>query len=129
MKFAGFSVCSRTMRLGWRVACMLSWPVVVHAQMIEELPLRALAPAGTPSSAEVVTFRTGKYDDRGFNRTIHDIAVPPQNSELLAAALREHQVPVELLLVATGRHGFALGRDPESARWKDAFLTWLDRLP
>ena len=59
-------------------------------------------------------------DDRG---------VPPQNSELLAAALREKGVPVELLLVATGGHGFGLGRDEESGRWKDAFLGWLDRLP
>lgn len=31
--------------------------------------------------------------------------------------------------VATGGHGFGLGRDEESGRWKDAFLGWLDRLP
>jgi len=58
-----------------------------------------------------------------------DKGVPPQNSELLAAALRDKGVPVELLLVATGGHGFGLGRDAESGRWKDAFLAWLERLP
>ncbi|MEO7799063.1 MAG: alpha/beta hydrolase, partial [Opitutaceae bacterium] len=58
-----------------------------------------------------------------------DKAVPYQNSEMLAAALRSAGVPAELLLVGTGGHGFALGRDADSSRWKDAFLTWLDELP
>ncbi len=58
-----------------------------------------------------------------------DKGVPPQNSELLAAALRERGVPVEVLLVATGGHGFGLGRDAESGRWKEAFLAWLEKLP
>lgn len=58
-----------------------------------------------------------------------DAGVPPQNSELLAAALRQHGVPVELLLVATGGHGFGLGRDAESRRWAEAFLAWLEKLP
>jgi acetyl esterase/lipase len=58
-----------------------------------------------------------------------DKGVPPANSELLAAALKEKGVPAELLIVATGGHGFGLGRDAESGRWKDAFLAWLDRLP
>jgi acetyl esterase/lipase len=58
-----------------------------------------------------------------------DSGVPPQNSELLAAAWRQHGVPVELLLVATGGHGFGLGRDVESRRWPDAFLAWVAKLP
>jgi acetyl esterase/lipase len=58
-----------------------------------------------------------------------DKGVPPENSELLAAALRRERVPVELLIVERGGHGFGLGRDEESARWKDAFLAWLERLP
>jgi acetyl esterase/lipase len=58
-----------------------------------------------------------------------DKGVPPENSELLAAALREKGVGAELLLVATGGHGFGLGRDEESGRWKEAFLAWLGRLP
>jgi acetyl esterase/lipase len=58
-------------------------------------------------------------DDRG---------VPMQNSQLFAAALKEKGVPAEVLIVETGGHGFGLGRDAESGRWKDAFLAWLDRL-
>lgn len=59
----------------------------------------------------------------------NDKGVPYQNSEGLAAALQQAGVPAELLLVASGGHGFALGRDAESGRWKEAFLRWLDQLP
>lgn len=59
----------------------------------------------------------------------NDTAVPYQNSEMLATALRQGGTPVELLLVDTGSHGFALGRDAESSRWPAAFLNWLDQLP
>lgn len=58
-----------------------------------------------------------------------DKGVPKENSELLAAALKEQGVPAEVLIVETGGHGFGLGRDAESARWKDAFLSWLNKLP
>lgn len=58
-----------------------------------------------------------------------DTGVVPENSAVLAAALRQHAVPVELLYVATGGHGFGLGRDAESGRWKEAFLAWLEKLP
>lgn len=58
-----------------------------------------------------------------------DKGVPSANSELYAAALRAHGVPAEVLLVASGGHGFGLGRGPESARWTDAFQQWLQRLP
>lgn len=58
-----------------------------------------------------------------------DKGVPPQNSELLAAALREKGVPVEVMIVASGGHGFGLGRDAESSRWKEPFLAWLEKLP
>ncbi len=64
-----------------------------------------------------------------FVHALDDKGVPAKNSELFAAALKEKGVPAEVLLVATGGHGFGLGRDAESGRWKDAFLKWLDQLP
>jgi acetyl esterase/lipase len=85
------------------------------AERVAAFSLEQRARAGLPPF-----FLVHARDDKG---------VPPQNSELLAAALREKSVPVELLLVETGGHGFGLGRDAESGRWKDAFLAWLDRLP
>ncbi len=85
------------------------------AERVAEFSLEQRARAGLPPF-----FLVHAKDDKG---------VPPQNSELLAAALREKGVPAELLIVETGGHGFGLGRGSESARWKDVFLTWLDQLP
>lgn len=85
------------------------------AERVSEYSLERRARAGLPPF-----FLVHAKDDTG---------VPPQNSELFAAALKEKNVPVELMLVARGGHGFGLGRDAESARWKDAFLAWLEKLP
>ncbi len=85
------------------------------SERIEEFSLEKRARAGLPPF-----FLVHAKNDKG---------VPPANSELLAAALQAKGVPAELLLVETGGHGFGLGRAPESARWKDAFLVWLDQLP
>ena len=82
---------------------------------LAEFSLERRARAGLPPY-----FLVHALDDKG---------VPPANSELLAAALKEKGVPAELLLVATGGHGFGLGRDAESGRWKDALVAWLDTLP
>lgn len=82
---------------------------------VAEYSLERRARAGLPPF-----FFVHAQDDKG---------VPPQNSELFAAALRAQGVPAEVLIVATGGHGFGLGRDAESGRWKDAFLAWLGQLP
>lgn len=58
-----------------------------------------------------------------------DKTVPVENSTMLATALQQAGVPVESFIVATGGHGFALGRGEESARWKDRFLHWLEAWP
>jgi acetyl esterase/lipase len=88
----------------------------------------------TPTAERVAEFSLERRARAGlpayfFVHAKDDTGVPPQNSELFAAALKEKGVPAEVLLVATGGHGFGTGRDAESGRWKDAFLTWLDRLP
>lgn len=85
------------------------------AARIAEFSLERRARAGMPPH-----FLVHAKDDKG---------VPKENSELLAAALKEKGVPAEMLIVETGGHGFGLGRAPESARWKDAFLSWLEKLP
>lgn len=85
------------------------------AERLAEFSLEKRARAGLPPY-----FLVHAKDDKG---------VPPANSELLAAALKAKGVPAELLIVAKGGHGFGLGRDAESGRWKDAFLSWLDQLP
>ena len=55
-----------------------------------------------------------------------DAAVPFMNSEQLADAAARAKVPVRLLLIEKGGHGFGLGvHGGEAATWFDQFLRWL----
>lgn len=112
----------------------LLYPVVCMDGPYAHKGSRTKLLGATPSPERVAEFSLEKRARAGlppyfFVHAKDDKGVPPQNSELFATALREKSVPAELLLVATGSHGFGLGRDAESGRWKDAFLAWLDRLP
>jgi len=93
---------------------------------------RLLGPA--PSEARIAELSLEKRARPGLPpfflcHATNDKVVPLPNAELLAEALRKVNVPVELLIVNSGGHGFGLGRDEEAARWKDQFLIWLDALP
>lgn len=112
----------------------LLYPVVCMDAPNVHLGSRTKLLGATPSPERVAEFSLEKRARTGLPPyfLVHakdDKGVPPANSELFAAALKEKGVPAELLIVATGGHGFGLGRDAESGRWKDAFLTWLDKLP
>jgi acetyl esterase/lipase len=44
----------------------------------------------------------------------------------MAAACRQHQVPVTLYRYASGGHGFALGRaGTPSVEWPERYAAWL----
>jgi acetyl esterase/lipase len=93
---------------------------------------RLLGPA--PTAGRVAEFSLERRARPGLPpfflcHATNDSGVPVQNSELLSRALRTAGVPAELLIVSSGGHGFALGRDDESARWKSRFFAWLDALP
>ncbi len=113
---------------------VLLYPVVcmegpyVHAGSRQKL----LGTTPDPEQVEAYSLERRARPDLPPHFLVHardDRTVPYQNSELLATALARQGVAAELLLVQSGGHGFTLGRDAESARWKDAFLAWLDRLP
>jgi acetyl esterase/lipase len=60
--------------------------------------------------------------------TEEDKGVPPENSRLFAAACKEHGVPVELVIVAKGRHGVGLASkesDPELKKWPEKLEAWM----
>lgn len=93
---------------------------------------RLLGPA--PSEARIAEFSLEKRARPGLPpfflcHATNDKVVPLPNAELLAEALRKVNVPVELLIVNSGGHGFALDHDEESARWKEKLVIWLDALP
>ncbi|MGI5817107.1 MAG: alpha/beta hydrolase [Armatimonadota bacterium] len=58
--------------------------------------------------------------------TADDAGVPVQNSLLFAQALSAHQVPFELHVYRSGRHGLGLaGEFPHIATWIDLCVEWL----
>lgn len=56
---------------------------------------------------------------------IDDKAVPPENSRQFVAAMKAHNVPVELLELPTGGHGLNGCKGPLWEQWKAAALKWL----
>lgn len=92
---------------------------------------RLLGPA--PSESRIDEFSLEKLARPGLPpfflcHATNDKVVTLPNAELLATALRQASVPTEVFIVTSGGHGFALGRDEESTRWKDRFLMWLNAL-
>ena len=60
--------------------------------------------------------------------TADDPAVPMENSLAFAAACRRNQVPVELHVYESGRHGLGLAHEiPTVATWGDLCLAFLHR--
>ena len=58
-----------------------------------------------------------------------DPIVDPANSEMMAKACRDASVPVEFDLLASGGHGFGMGRSSTpSAAWPGFYANWLHRL-
>jgi acetyl esterase/lipase len=58
--------------------------------------------------------------------TMTDTAVPVENSQMFAAALRKAGVPFEFHLYERGPHGFGLGRDdPILSTWPARCADWL----
>jgi acetyl esterase/lipase len=113
---------------------VLLYPVVCMEGPNAHQGSRAKLLGAAPSSERLAEFSLERRARAGlppffFVHAKDDKGVPPQNSELFAAALKENGVPAEVLIVERGGHGFGLGRDAESARWKEAFLGWLDQLP
>lgn len=114
----------------------LLYPVILMDGPYAHRGSRTKLLGDAPAASRVVEFSLEQQARPGLPPyfLVHardDKGVPPQNSELFAAALRQAQVPVELMLVDTGGHGFGLGRGPgsPSEAWKEAFLTWLKKLP
>lgn len=59
-------------------------------------------------------------------QALDDPISPPENSTLMAAALRRAGVPVELHQFQSGGHGWGLGKPgSEPAAWPRLLLAWL----
>ncbi len=56
---------------------------------------------------------------------VDDKPVPPENSRQFVAAMKANRVPVELLELSSGGHGFNGCKGPLWEQWKSAALQWL----
>lgn len=56
---------------------------------------------------------------------IDDKPVPPENSRQFVAAMKQHNIPVELLELPSGGHGLNGCKGPLWEQWKAAALKWL----
>jgi acetyl esterase/lipase len=66
------------------------------------------------------TFLAQAEDDRTSN---------PHNTELMRDTCRRMRVPVELIELSSGGHGFGLGKaGTAAALWDQAYVRWLDNL-
>jgi dipeptidyl aminopeptidase/acylaminoacyl peptidase len=55
---------------------------------------------------------------------VDDKPVPPENSRQFVAAMKASHVPVELLELPSGGHGFNGCKGPLWEEWKAAALKW-----
>lgn len=71
--------------------------------------------------------------------TFTDLAVPVENSFMLASSMKKHNVNLEMHIFNRGSHGISLANintalngneqiDPVCAVWIDLFLTWLENI-
>lgn len=56
---------------------------------------------------------------------IDDDVVKVENSLYLEAALRQHEVPVEIFLYAKGGHGFGVNNKTAAKQWTGPCITWI----
>lgn len=84
-------------------------------------------PAQTARDAMSVELQVDARTPPAFiAQALDDPIAPPENSQLMASALRRAGVPVELHLFRHGGHGWGLGKPgSEPAAWPQLLLAWL----
>jgi acetyl esterase/lipase len=69
---------------------------------------------------------TGNTPQAFIVHAVNDGAVPVENSLLMAEALKQKHIPVDIHLLDSNRHGFGLAiDDPYLASWTGSFKAWL----
>lgn len=110
-------------------------------RLYPELPLarrrvgrrRAGAVAGRPAGAavdrawSVQTYVNAQTPPCFLAQAEDDSVSDPHNTLIMAAACRQHQIPVSLYRYARGGHGFAMGRPgTPTVEWPEHYARWLN---
>lgn len=111
-------------------ALILGYPVISagvsrHAGSFKNL----LGPDPAPAALDLMSLErqvTDATPPAFLWHTADDPAVPVENSLEFAMALRRHDVPFELHVYPSGRHGLGLAPEhPHIATWMDLSCAWL----
>jgi acetyl esterase/lipase len=75
----------------------------------------------------VQNYVTRQYPPTFLAQAEDDHTSNPHNTEMMRDACRRMQVPVELIELSSGGHGFGLGKaGTPAALWDQAYVRWLD---
>ena len=113
---------------------LLLYPVIVAAGSFAHGGSHAnlTGPAPSPELLNLLSPEqqvTGETPPMFLAHARNDMAVPYQNSEMMADALHAHGVPYELHLYEQGGHGFGLGApEHDCSQWPQTAAKWLSRL-
>ena len=90
-----------------------------------------LGPSPTDEKAELFSNEKQVTDQTPPAFLAHakdDTLVSPENSRLFAAAMKNHNVPVEYLELPSGGHGLNGYKGPSWDAWQTQSLQWLDKV-
>jgi len=118
-------------------ALILCYPVITAGQHADQHAVATLLPAGADDALRAsVSLERHVHADTPPTFLWHtavDTIAPVENSLLFALACRAKEVPIELHLYPTGRHGMGLAEpparvDPHVATWMPLCCEWLRSL-
>jgi len=107
---------------------ILVYPVISMTKTLTHVGSRNFLLGEHPSDSLIDLFSneknvTGKTPPTFLIHTEDDKGVDPDNSIEFFEALRRHDVPVELVILPKGGHGFAANVPPE--KWMQPLLSWM----
>jgi len=115
---------------------VLSCPVITMTDPFAHKPSRRLLLGDQPDATRIAAYSCEKQVTSNTPQAflVHandDKVVPADNSILMAMAMRQAGVPVELHLYREGGHGMGTRLSPDlpASHWPEAMLRWLARLP
>ncbi len=114
-------------------AVILSYPVVVSGKYSHVRSIENITGGDNSLKSEIsLEKQVTKNSPPAFIwTTVEDVAVPMENSMLLASAYRENGVPFELHVFENGRHGLSTAEQETNivnepvSKWVGLSMTWL----
>ncbi len=112
----------------------LIYPVITLEAPYTHTTTHRILVGNNATPAEEANWSVQNYVTRSYPQIFlaqaeNDHISNPFNTELMRDTCRRNRVPVELIEISRGGHGFGLGKaGTPAALWDKAYVRWLDRL-